>query len=46
MRMFVSQISWESEVWIADDPTHLIHFDGERFFAPYRDAMPDRLRSD
>jgi adenine-specific DNA-methyltransferase len=22
-------------VWIADDPDHLIHFDGERFLGPY-----------
>ncbi|MHB1512833.1 BsuBI/PstI family type II restriction endonuclease [Acidiferrobacter sp.] len=28
-------ISWESEVWIADHPSHLIHFDGTRFLGPY-----------
>lgn len=31
----VSQISWETEVWIAEDPTHMIHFDGARFLGPY-----------
>jgi hypothetical protein len=31
MRTFLPQISWETEVWIAEDPDHLIHFDGERF---------------
>ena len=31
MQSFVSQIAWESEVWIAEDPDHMIHFNGERF---------------
>ena len=25
-KKFVHEISWETEVWIADDPDHLIHF--------------------
>ncbi len=32
---FLPQISWETEVWVADAPTHLIHFNGERFLGPY-----------
>lgn len=28
-------ISWETEVWIADNPSHLIHFNGVRFLGPY-----------
>jgi hypothetical protein len=40
MRSFLSQISWETEVWIADDPDHMIHFDGERFLGPYPDVLP------
>lgn len=40
MQSFVSQISWESEVWIAEAPDHLIHFNGERFLGPYSDATP------
>lgn len=32
---FANEISWETEVWIADHPTHLIHFDGKRFLGPY-----------
>lgn len=31
-------ISWESEVWIADHPSHLIHFNGVRFLGPYSKA--------
>ncbi len=40
MRSFLPQISWETEVWVAEDPDHLIHFDGERFLGPYPDVMP------
>ena len=32
---FSKEISWETDVWIADDPDHMIHFDGERYFGPY-----------
>ena len=28
-------IAWESEVWIADAPSHMIHFNGSRFLGPY-----------
>lgn len=37
---FQKLISWETEVWIATDPDHVIHFDGERFLGPYPDVMP------
>jgi hypothetical protein len=30
-------ISWETEVWVAESPTHLIHFNGERFLGPYEE---------
>lgn len=40
MQAFVSHIAWESEVWIAEDPDHMIHFNGERFLGPYPDVMP------
>jgi adenine-specific DNA-methyltransferase len=32
---YISAISWETEVWVADNPSHLIHFNGERFLGPY-----------
>lgn len=35
MQSFLGQIAWESEVWIAEDPDHMIHFNGERFLGPY-----------
>jgi type II restriction enzyme len=35
MRRYLAQIAWESEAWCADNPTHLIHFNGERFLGPH-----------
>lgn len=35
MRKCLSAIAWETEVWCADDPSHMIHFNGERFLGPY-----------
>ena len=32
---FSREISWETEVWLADSPDHMIHFDGGRFLGPY-----------
>lgn len=34
-RKFSPDISWETEVWIAEAPDHIIHFDGKRFLGPY-----------
>lgn len=34
-RKFAPEIAWETEVWIADAPDHMIHFNGERFLGPY-----------
>ena len=35
MRKFLPDIAWETEVWIASDPSHLIHFNGDKFLGPY-----------
>jgi adenine-specific DNA-methyltransferase len=35
MVRYLDDISWETEVWVADAPSHLIHFNGERFLGPY-----------
>lgn len=35
MRKYLAVIAWETEVWCADNPSHLIHFNGERFLGPY-----------
>ncbi len=34
-KKYASNIVWESEVWIAEFPDHMIHFNGERFLGPY-----------
>jgi hypothetical protein len=36
MAGYVREISWETEVWCAEAPTHVIHFNGERFLGPYK----------
>lgn len=36
-RQFMTEIAWETEVWIADNPDHLVHFNGDKFIGPYKD---------
>jgi hypothetical protein len=36
MTKYLGDIAWETEVWIAEAPSHLVHFNGERFLGPYR----------
>jgi hypothetical protein len=35
MARYLPQIAWETEVWTADAPTHLIHFNGDRYLGPH-----------
>jgi hypothetical protein len=28
---FTAEIAWETEVWLSDNPSHLIHFNGNKF---------------
>jgi hypothetical protein len=35
MSRYLGEIAWETDVWVADAPSHLIHFNGERFLGPY-----------
>lgn len=32
-------IAWETEIWIATEPTHMIHRNGHRFMGPYSEAV-------
>ena len=34
-RKWVTDIAWETEVWIADSPDHMIHFNGYKFLDIY-----------
>jgi hypothetical protein len=38
MGKYLGEIAWETEVWVADAPSHLIHFNGERFLGPYSNS--------
>ncbi len=29
-------IAWETHVWLASAPDHMIHFNGQRFLGPYQ----------
>lgn len=33
-KKFIDKIAWETEVWIADNPDHMLHLNGDRFFGP------------
>lgn len=33
---YVQDIAWETEAWIADNPTHMIHFNGDKFLGPHK----------
>lgn len=33
-KKYAQDIAWETEVWIADAPEHLLHYNGDRFYGP------------
>ena len=33
-KQYVDKIAWEIEVWLAEIPDHLIHFNGDKFLGP------------
>jgi hypothetical protein len=35
LNRYLNDIAWESEVWLADNPSHMIHFNGSKFLGPY-----------
>jgi hypothetical protein len=36
MKEYLPEMSWETGVWVAQDATHLIHFNGEHVFQAYQ----------
>lgn len=34
-KKYCADLAWETEVWIASDPDHLIHLNGSKFLGPY-----------
>lgn len=35
-KKFSEQLAWETEVWIADMPDHMIHLNGDKFLGPHQ----------
>ena len=33
-RTHIREVAWDTEVWLADTPDHLVHFNGDRFLGP------------
>ncbi|MXQ11183.1 restriction endonuclease [Microvirga makkahensis] len=33
-KRWIAEIAWETEVWIAEMPDHMIHYNGDRFLGP------------
>ena len=33
-KKYADEIAWETEVWVAEFPEHLLHYNGDRFFGP------------
>jgi hypothetical protein len=38
MAKYLALLAWETEVWVADAPSHMIHLNGSRFLGPYATA--------
>lgn len=34
-KKWMLEVAWETEVWIADNPDHLVHFNGHKFLGAY-----------
>jgi len=39
-RKHAADIAWETEVWIAENPGHMVHFNGIKFLGPYSADTP------
>ncbi|NME90475.1 BsuBI/PstI family type II restriction endonuclease [Corynebacterium stationis] len=35
LRRFIPDLAWETEAWVAEEPTHMLHLNGSRFLGPY-----------
>ena len=35
-RKHMADIAWETEVWLMDNPEHMIHFNGDKFLGPHQ----------
>ena len=39
MSKYWNELAWETEVWVAEHPDHLIHLNGSRFLGPYEQPV-------
>jgi len=44
MLKYWNELAWETEVWVAEHPNHMIHLNGSRFMGPYQ--KPSKKRGD
>lgn len=35
-KKWMLDVAWETEVWIADNPDHMVHFNGDKFLGAYK----------
>lgn len=42
-KKFADSLAWETEVWIADMPEHMIHLNGDKFLGPRKSSSPSRF---
>lgn len=40
-KKWMFDVAWETEVWIADNPDHLVHFNGHKFLGAYKPENKD-----
>lgn len=35
MKGWLPDLAWETEVWVRENPDHMIHLDGFKYLSPY-----------
>lgn len=40
MQKFLAVVAWETEAWISSEPSHMVHFNGDRFLGPHEPKEP------
>lgn len=38
LKKWILEIAWETEAWTADNPDHLVHFNGHKFLGTYKES--------
>ncbi|MDO8732139.1 MAG: BsuBI/PstI family type II restriction endonuclease [Actinomycetota bacterium] len=40
-KRWAGDLSWETEVWLVAEPSHMIHFNGDRYLGPHERTVSD-----